>query len=370
MRTLLVLSALLLGACNSQPSERSLAENVGLAFAECNPSEIKFLASKHNFSPVFKYCGSNKIKQFSWSPEGTHIYFELTLDHHIMHAAAENRATSSVPTPLSPSGDVIWITPTRVAVPIARTDGDESIVIYDYEQASTFETAVPGYTDIDNLFSGANNSEVLFSATHKGTNGLFLFNIDTGDIEPAFTWLTTPFDTIDFQSNANQVAIGHDNRVTLYDAQTGDQKGNWTPAKRGIIHPEGKWLMLEHAGEEISVFGQRAWDEISENARIREQKRLKAYEKTLPGSYPTRVQPPTLSLVNLDDGNRWGFSAFYGDQFEWYGAVDGYISFALWGFEGKQLHRNIMVGNMTDRMQSIKRGEEMMGVYKMVSPDE
>lgn len=369
MRTLFVLSALILSACNNQPSERSLAENVGLAFAECNPSEIKFLAVKHNFSPVFGYCGSNKIKQFAWSPRGTHIYFELTLDHHIMDAAAENRATNSVPTPLSPSGDVIWITDTRVVVPIARKDRDESIVIYDYEQGTTFETAVPGYTGIDNLFPGTSSSEILFSATHAGATGFFRFNIDTGSIGPAFSWLTTQFDTIDFLFSANQLAIGHDNRVTLYDTQTGESRGSWTPAARGIVHPSGKWLMLEHAGEEISVFGQRAWDEITENARVREQKRLKAYEATLPESYPTKVRPPTLSLVNLEDNSRWGFSAFYGDKFEWFSAADNYISFALWGFEGKQLHRNIMVGNMADRIQSIKRGEEMMGVYKMVSPD-
>ena len=38
--------------------------------------------------------------------------------------------------------------------------------------------------------------------------------------------------------------------------------GTWSPAKRGVLHKDGRWLALEYDEAPISIFYQRTWDEL------------------------------------------------------------------------------------------------------------
>ena len=58
------------------------------------------------------------------------------------------------------------------------------------------------------------------------------------------------------------------------------------------------------------------------------------------------------------------FTGFHGHQFSWYEPADFYASIVLWGFEGKELNRNVLLGNLGDRLRSIEKGEEMFGVTR------
>ncbi len=363
---ILLAPLLLVTGCSSDPGKASFSENVGETFAQCNPAEIRFLAGKHNFMSAFENCGSNNFKDYAWSPNGTHLYFQLTLTHHIMDAEADDRKVITVPTE-SPTGGGGWLNSSRIAIPIGKADDEddsvERIAVYDMDQNSLITQEVPGLTGIDDIAVGASPSDVLFTGVSAdGVRKLHRLDLDDGTVSLAYPWLDAEVSTFSYTPSAGALSVGSGGQVTLYRAQDGHQLGQWSPANAGSLHADGRWMLLEHDGEAISVFYQRHWDELSENARARELARAKRFEEALPEWYPKEVQPPMLSVVDLTSGERWAFTGFMGHHAEWYGPTPYYASLILWGFEGKEYNRNIILGNLADRLNNISRGEEMMGV--------
>jgi hypothetical protein len=361
--TALLLAVALAPACADSPMDRSFSENVGLAFESCNPAEIRFIASKHNFSPAFDWCGSNHFSQFSWSPDGRLLYFELTMAHHVMDASAENKATLTVPTP-KPTGHAGWISSSRLAIPLGPDDTHEGyrIAIYDIDQSSLFDKPLPGLTDPSHVWPGDGPADVLFTALDAASvRQVYKLDLEGGGVQLAFPWIEGPVDTFTYARGVGVAVVGRKDTVTAYD-ELGVEVGTWTPATRGSLSPDGQWMMLEQLGDPVSIFSQRTWGELSDNARRRELQRTAAFEDKLPDSYPREVQPPTLSVVRMATGERWSFDAFYGDHFQWYEAQERFASFVLWGFEGKQFNRNVLLGNFFDRLRSIERGEQMIGL--------
>jgi hypothetical protein len=357
---------LLASACTNDPTRASFSENVGAAFAECNPAEIRFLAGKHNFMTAFEPCGSNNFQHYSWSPNGTHLYFQLTHTGLIMDAEAEDKRTITVPTE-TPVGPAAWLNTARIAVPVGPAEGETTLrmAVFDKDQATLLHHAIPGLEQIESLQVGSSPSQLLFTALRDGKRHIFAMDLDDGTVSEPFPWAAAfEVTTFTYTPGADAVVIGGEGKATLYDAATGSERGTWAPAKRGQLHPAGRWLALEHDGEAVSIFYQRSWDELSEHARARELARAKAFEERLPDWYPKEVNPPTITLVDLQTGTRWMFTGFQGHQFEWYPARDYYASYILWGFEGKELNRNVMLGNLADRMRSMERGEEMLGVQR------
>ena len=349
--------------CRSDPYQATFTDNVGEAFEPCNSAEIKFLASKHNFMTAFANCGSNNFSNFGWSPSGRHLFFQLTHSSHIMDADAANKQTLTIPTS-TPVGDGGWLSNSQVAVPIALPDDPRiAIAVYDMEQSSVFSHPVDDVSAISELQRGASKTQVLFSGTGDGeTRHIYRMDLDTGDVKPAFAWLTAPIDTFTFTAALNRLVVGTKNTVTLYDSETGQALDTWSPAYRGTLHPDGSWLALEHLGEPISIFYQRAWDELPEPARRRELAKAERLEASLPDGYPKKIQPPILSFVEMDSGKRWQMNNVQGETFQWYEAKNYYGSFIVWGFEHKQVNRNVVLGNFFDRFRNLKRGDNVTGV--------
>ena len=62
-------------------------------------------------------------------------------------------------------------------------------------------------------------------------------------------------------------------------------------------------------------------------------------------------------------------TGFQGYRWQWYEAADAYASFMLWGFEGKQYKRNVMLGSMADRMKNMREKDgSMMGIEPFIAP--
>lgn len=366
----LALTALLaLSACDRTYPASSLRQNAASAYTPCSESEIRFLAAKHNFQTAFRECGSNNFNHYAWSPEGTHLYFSFTLTHHIMDAGAENKATITVPTE-SPTGAAGWLSASTIAIPVGPTEdgGAPRLAVYDMVQNSLFHHDLPGLTEVDEVYRGDKSSDVLFSAVKDGTRSVWHLDLDDDSLESAFPWLTGPVDTFTYTHQAQAAAIGRGAELTLYRAGDGAELGRWEPATRGVLHPDGRYLALEHEGEAISIFYQRAWDELSDKARERELRRAQEFEDRLPDWYPTETNPPTISMVDLTTGDRWVFTGFFGHEFQWYEARPYYSSLLLWGFEGKELNKNVLLGDLADRLRSMGRGEEMMGFEPWMVP--
>lgn len=368
-RTTLLLGIAVAFGCSESPMQRSFSENVGLAFEECNAAEIRFVAAKHNLSPAFDWCGSNNFSQFSWSPDGRKLYFVLSMAHHVMDAAAEDKATLTVPTQL-PVGRSTWLDTSRLAIPLGPAEGTEDprIAVYDLEQQSLFYTPLPRLGQPDHLQRGEEPAELLFTALGgDGQRRPYRIDLDSGEVTRTLLFVTEPVDSFTYAPELAVATIGRGDTVTAWDHQ-GTVVGQWSPATRGSLHASGEWMMLEHSGEPISIFSQRTWDELSERARARELRRTKSFEERLPKSYPREVAPPTLSVAHMGTGERVAFHAFYGSQFEWYEPAPDYGSFVSWGFEGKQFNRNVLLGSFSDRLRAIREDEKMMGLQPMDPP--
>jgi len=361
---LTILIALL--SCAYDPTVGTLPDNVGAAFAPCQPSEIKFLGTKHNFQLVFEPCGNNNFSTFSWSPDGAQIYFQNGQTGYVMDAEAENKQTLTVPTP-SPIGHAAWLNNSRLALSVGpeTDDGPNRLAVFDIGSKAVFYRTIPHVWVPDVLRSNHDGEALLVVAdAEDAPKQLLRMDLATGEMSKAFDWLDAGFDTITITPAANAVLVGRENTVTHYTL-AGTVEGTYTPATRGSLHPEGRWLALEYAGEEISIFYQRAWDDMTDAQRRREAQRAKRLASGLPESYPTTVSPPTLSFVDLLDGARWRLSSIYGEQFQWYEPTPYYASFILWGFEGKQFRRNVMLGQMGNRFRATEIGREFMGVIPM-----
>lgn len=368
-------------SCSRDPMEASLNSNLGETFAQCNPQEIRFLSGKHNFQLAFGACGKNAFDSFAWSPDGIHLYFQLTMTPYVMNGDREDKAVITVPT-AQPVGGATWLTPSRLAVPVvaAEKNGPLRMAVFGLPPEAVEGEPTPsgylqhypleGYTDISTLEPGPAHTDVLFLATGPEERRT-IYRLDTNDgtVHLAYPWLEGAVERFSTTPEQDVIVLGNEGTVELRTASTGEVLGSWSPALGGSLHKEGRWLMLEHEGAEVSPFYQRTWNELSEPARRREQARAKRFESSLPDSYVKVMRPPTLSVVDRETNTRWEFTSFLGHQFEWYEAYDLYGSFMLWGFEGKQLQRNVALGNLRDRLDAISEGRTMLGVQPFVDPD-
>jgi len=364
---------LVLSGCGADPTQQTLSQNVGDAFAPCNDSEIKYLARKHNFMLSFRPCANNNFEQYAWSPDGRLLYFQLVLTAYVMDAEADTKNTSALPIS-TPLGPVAWLTATRLAVPVGPPGDSEPgapprLALVEVRQPSTFYVDLPmGFGEVQELERGRAPGEVLALASWKGRRKVWAIDTSTGEVTEPFPFLPADVRSMTFTPAQDVISVGVEgDEVQLWSTLDGKRVATFAPALRGELHPDGVWVMLEHLGEPVSIFYQRSWDELSEQARERELRRLKRFEENLPDQFPREVRPPTLSYANVVSGERFMLESVYGKDFSWYEPTPHFGSFVLWGFEGKQYKRNVMLGNFTDRLRAVEKGRDFLGVVPFTS---
>lgn len=348
---------LFLIACQPDPESTSLFRNVGMSFEACNEAEIRFRNERYHLMPALKVCGSNNVAHFAWNPSGTHLYFDLTLTGNLLDASQAHKPLSTLPFD-QPTGSPAWITDSRLVVPVApdpaRRKAPERLAIYDTEQRVLSYHPVEDLLEVSDVHRGSSPSEIYFSAISKsGERAAYRFDVDEAKVEPAFSWLTTPIDTLSVSPTADAVVVGAGGTVTVYTLE-GEERGSW-PGVRGTVHPRGTWLALEKEGEEVSIFYQRSWENQTRRERELNQQRAERMASRFPDWYPKTVRLPTLEFINLQSGNRGELYQVFGTRFQWYPRQDFYGSFLLWGYEGKQLNRNVQLGDFALQLGAIER---------------
>jgi len=362
----------------TDPTAGTLSQNVGSAFAPCNEAEIGFYADKHNFMTAFRPCGNNHFESFAWSPDGKKLYFQLGTEHHVMDAEAKTKDTRVVPTP-SPVGPATWLSPTRLVVPVrpgvdAAPGAPDQLAVYDLDASTVNTTALPAdVTDIEDVQPSGDASAILLSWGPEGERRIARYDVAEGQMSPAFPWLSDKLGerrlvNFTYTPEHDALLVGTPDDVRWYVGKTGELKHTYADARRASLHREGRWLMIEYLGDEQSVFYQRAWDELPEQARERERRRAERFEEQLPGSYQKKVRPPMLSFVDVQSGRRWKITSVHGTQFAWY-PMSLYGSFVLWGFEGKQFRRNVLLGNFATRMVTAAADSTYLGVEPFETGD-
>ena len=355
---LLMLPLLGLAACEEENfGEASFYENVYDAYADCRESEIRFLKGKHGISTAFAECGSNNFRNFSWSPTGIHLYFQVTHAGHVLNG--EEKTIATVPTPL-PVTNGAWLDGDRVLLLLPHPEAGipgQRLGIYDHRKA-TMKAVDVLLEEPLMLQRGRDAQHALVTALdEQGARRAYSVEIATGAVERAFPWLEQPLESFGFEADVPDGgmvtwAAGGTAHIARPD---GTQQQDFEDATRAVIHPLGRWLVLERLAAAVSNFDQAAWDEMSDEARERAVRRRDAWVERLPDWTDTESRPPSLALVDLDSGKRYRFSEFQGDEFEWYRAKDYWLSFRLWGIEEKELNRNVALLDLTDRMRMLDR---------------
>lgn len=349
--------------CNreSMYGERDFTQNVYDSFANCNDAEIKRLAMTHNIQTAFARCGSNRFAYYSWSPDGVHLYFQLTHGSHILNGV--DKTITTIPTE-GPTARGAWLTSDILAIPLppAQSETDPRIVLYNHVALTLESKTIPVREPAD-LVSYKGGKAVLFTALDdQDVRRPYSLDADTGSVERALPWLEQKVTRLDISEKADMVAWSTETDTELARLSTGESLHLFPAVSRAVPHDGGRWIILETEGAEISNFDQRTWNELSPKARERELARQKKWEARQPDWVELTARPPEIQLFDINSGKRYRLTSFWGDEVQWYPHEGHYIAFMLWGIEGKQLNRNIGLTPLADRIRMVDADQIPMGV--------
>lgn len=348
-------------------SEATFTENVARAYAECDEGEIRFLAGKHGIQLAFDECGSNKFSAIDWSHDGQVLSFHLTHGSHLLDAETMRIENMPTETPIAGSA---WIRPGLLALPLgpsesAGEEGPLRIAYYDRTARTLDYVELPlGYADPMDLQPAVESSDVI-ALSLVGSDGVrrpYQFDRNVQEVTRILPFLDGPVERFSLAPSADLVAWSSPETTELLRVSTGESLHVFNNVKRAIPHHEGRYVALELEGEPISLFDQRTWNEMSPEAQERELRRKEKWLETLPEWAPREARPPELHILDLAKNQRYQVTAFHGDHFEWYRARNYWSSFILWGIEGKQLHRNVAVTDIAERLRMLDKGEVPLGM--------
>ncbi|MEL6344962.1 MAG: hypothetical protein AAFV53_17725 [Myxococcota bacterium] len=371
IRALTLLTGLVVSGCSRDDlyAESTFTENVAEAYAECNASEIRFLASKHNIQTAFRNCGSNNFSDVAWSPDGVWLHFRTANNSAVLNA--EDKTIGALPTE-PPTADAAWLNKELVAMPLGPKEGGDTprLALYNLAGLNLNVVNLP-LEDVQDLQPWGDGEQLLMVAV--GADGVkrpYRFNPSTETAERAFGFLEQPVERLVYSPEADLLAWSTAESTELMQGD-GTSILVLPGITRAIPHHEGRYVMLETTGEAISPFDQRAWNEISDEARERELVRQKQFVERLPDWAPREYHPPELQILDLQEKARYRLTSFHGDHFEWYRSSNPmaryYGSFILWGIEGKQLHRNVGLSDFAERLRMLNKGETPLGIERMES---
>lgn len=332
---------LLLAACGGSVEAEPLLTRISATFEDCNAAEVRFLAAKHDLRLAFEPCHRNEIQAFAWSPDGRRLAFGLPGSNHVLQAERDTK--NIVPVPSAPAlQGVVWVTPDRVV--LAR-DGVE-LVVYDPppvdqpDAAGAVRTlAVPALRTIRALLPTGRPDAVVALGADDAQAGAWEISLADGHATPTLRDLPAGA-ALTWSPKTGDRVVSREGRVELIDAR-GAVRGTYASAERGALSPDGAWLLLEHQTAAPSPFLQRTWEERRAAGAARAEARAQDFAANAPGWADGGAPASELSVVDLNSGQRWRITAFGGDHAAWYEGAPGWITFALWGIEGKQLRRNV-----------------------------
>lgn len=338
----------------------TFSDNVYLAYQECREGEIRMLTSKHNIQTAFEPCGSNNFVSFAWAPDGVNLYFQLPLSAHIMNG--ETKEVVALPTEV-PVAPVAWLSPELLVLPLGPATGgtDPRLVLFDRVQANMNTVTLKGVTDLADVHSDGARNTVLYTGTKDGKRGVFRASFDTNESERVFEWLGQDVENFTYSAQLQLIGVKSGEQVLVYQTD-GSMLYRFEDATTIHFHPGGRYFALESLGEPISPFDQRTWNEVSEQAREREERRMEEWLEKQPEWVDKEVAPPVMDIFDVALDKRFRLGFVYGDRFQWYPAQDFYASFVLWGMEGKELNRNVALTQLHERVRMAANGELTLGV--------
>lgn len=371
IQRLWVLGALLISPACSRESmygEDDFSQNVYDSFADCNDAEIKRLAMTHNIQTAFGRCGSNRFSHFSWSPDGVHLYFQLTHGAHILNG--DEKTITTVPTE-GPTSGAAWITKNVLAIPLPAPEGgtEEVIALYDHAGLTLDQKPIPVRAPKDLTAINEGTSLMFTALDQDDVRRPYEMTVATGETTRSLPWIDQEVERIAVNESANVVAWSTKTDTELVALDSGESIQLFADVTRAVPHDDNRWIILETLGAEISHFDQRSWNELSPKARQRELARQKKWAERQPDWVEMTTRPPEIQLYDRESSKRFRITAFWGNEIEWYPHRGHYIAFMMWGIEGKQLNRNVGLTSLAERIRMLNAGQIPLGVEAVTAED-
>jgi hypothetical protein len=346
----------------------SFSSDAAEAFRPCIETEVRKISDQHSMELVFEPCGSNNFLSFSWAQDGLQLYYELPNRALILNA--DNGQVSSIDQYI-PHGPAAWANDDKLVLPIPPKgyNGDEEDLPYqsrigifnrlaELQVMHTIELGRP-----QDLQPWRDGQHMLMTALDP-SDGLrypYLFDPESGATE----WVLSELGTVENLSWAGPdgvLAYYANNETVVQRAADGEVLARFSDVSRGIVHPESRYVALETLGPPRSLYFQRTWNELSDEARRREEARREQFIAELPEDAETEVQPPEVHFLDLSSGERYRSTAWQGDHFQWYEFQNYWVSFVLWGIENKQFQRNVAAIDVLPRFSGMQEKGNTRGM--------
>jgi hypothetical protein len=353
--------------CGCQTGDATFTQNLEMAYESCRPGEIAFLTSKHGMQTVFGRCGSNNFNNFAWAPNGEDLYFRVTLAGHILNGNRKTIATIGAPGALA-NGH--WLDDERLVLLLPAPKGEDgaTVSVY-YPKTGKFTGIRSALNEPQDVYAGDSEHTIyLTDLDEKGLRTPIRVDLNTGEISRALPWLQAPVVRFTHNPTLDEVTWSDEDGVAHLAKTDGRDAMEFQSATRAVVHPDGRYVALEYLGPPISPFDQRAWNEVSPQVREREIRRTEQWAERLPDWAPREVQPPVIDIYDRERDERWTLTAVQGDNFEWYPNRNYYASLRMWGIEGKELNKNVLLFDLAERLRMLENGNVPTGVEQAAPP--
>ncbi|MEE2827811.1 MAG: hypothetical protein VX498_01370 [Myxococcota bacterium] len=324
---LLTVSLVIAAAC--APSDApTFTDNIKTVYASCKGDSIRLRAAEKGLQLAFEPCGSNNFSRFTWSPDGTTLYYQASQGGWVMRENGENFPLRGV----HPAGRPAWINNEILAYPASK---GSRIGIYQVRAHIVSFLDIP-QVEAEQLVRGQADDEVLFLAADipGGVKYIQRLRVNTTETERAFPWMNHGVESFHYRKEMDVVCYrefgGSD--VLCAQGEDGEEIVEIKDRKRGTMSTDGRFVITEGDGEAIQVS-----DEPDEDRAA---------------FLPREIIPPALWISNIKSGETLPWEGVNGSDFEWYEASPYYGSFMLWGFDGREVKRNIPIGDLRAYLRS------------------
>ncbi len=315
-------------------AERSLYNNIREVYEDCEEGKIGFLKRKANIQTLFTDCGSNNIYHYNWSPDGRLFYFQLFTNNFILNP--ENQGVDQLPIG-KPIARGVWLHDAAIVVPTIETDdGPPQLSVY-LTAGMIQKHEIPGTEPADlQVYEG--KTMLLTFIDDSGKRRPYFFSEADG-FSRAFEFLDQVIN-IDVAPKANLLSYTdtEGNHLVSLD---GTNIADFPDAKRGIPHPEGKYVALETDGAPLPPVDLGDGKYKNPEVRKREEKRRQQKIDNLPDWVPKEIIPPEINIYNVENKRRYRIKHFFGERFEWYPNQKYFCSFFVRGIDGQLIQQNI-----------------------------
>ncbi len=336
------------GVFKQNPEETT--EHIIATFPDCNGTEIRKIAAKHNLQLVFDPCGSNNFLHFQWSPSGFELYYHTNQGPWLYNAETEEHRALPVGFPM---GNAVWFNDDLIAFP-EKGVKSYNVDVYDIRKNIINITGLQQIAP-NTLARGSGVDEVLFLAAEREKKDnvpddappekIYRLAANTGHVEVAFPWLTDPVEDYTYQPDEDLLAYrtpGYDGVIVAVGA-TGEERRRFEGKVRASLSSDGRFWAIEGPGEPIPVFNQRTEEDLQADAPEE--------PLDIPDYMEKEVQPPTLWFLDTRTNQTAQLPDVFGSRFQWYQPALYWGSFEMWGMENKEFNRDIVLTKLTPQLR-------------------